>query len=89
MIQATLGNYGSVQSSPLLLFIDDPCLDTALLNQPIPQQVAILYESAPVTYSVPKFEDSVSKAYSGQFGDGSGSDLCGQQTYMLYEIVNG
>lgn len=27
-------------------------------------------------------------AYSGQYGDGSGSDLCGSQEYQLFEKVS-
>lgn len=37
---------------------------------------------------IPLFKDTVSQAYSSQFGDNSGADLCGPQSYMLYELVN-
>ena len=38
---------------------------------------------------MPLFQDTVSRQYSAQFGDGSFADLCGPQVYNLYELVNG
>ena len=36
-----------------------------------------------------KFQDSVSSLYSADFGDGSGSDLCGPQSYEVFEVISG
>ena len=38
-----------------------------------------------VTYTLQLFRDSVSQQFSADFGDGSGTDLCGPQEYTLYE----
>jgi hypothetical protein len=42
----------------------------------------------PETRSFSLFQDSISLQYSAQFGDGSGSDLCGPQSYQIMQIIS-
>ena len=77
MVEASLGNYVTVQSDPLYLFIEDPCYSTDIRNQVIPNLVFSIGDINPTTYLLPKYKDSVSEEYSAEFGDGSGTDLCG------------
>ena len=39
--------------------------------------------------SIEAFKDSVSVQFTGQFGDGSGMDICGPQELTLLENLNG
>lgn len=78
----------TVGSFPIPVTYVDPCLSTEIAPQAISPLSAI--ESDPVssvTFNI--FKDSVSMLHSAQFGNGSGSDLCGPQSYQLYEIING
>ena len=79
LIEATLGNYVSVESDPpLFLTIENPCFFTELIDQTIPSLVYNIGDVETTKYTVPKYKDTVSVKYSDEFGDGSGSDLCGE-----------
>jgi len=36
VVEAQLEEYATKESVPLVLFVEDPCRDTALIEQPIP-----------------------------------------------------
>lgn len=88
VVEARLSDYATVLSDPLMLMVADPCYDTILIDQMIPSFVAQVDDPVPKTYKLPLFKDFVSNQYR-DFGDGTGTGLCGMQTYEIYEIVNG
>ena len=40
----------------------------------------------PVSFSFSEMTDSVSVQYSADYGDGSGTDICGPREYQLFEL---
>lgn len=74
----------SVLSAPIFIQLTDPCLQTVLQSQLIQAMAATSDQTTPSTQTFLPFKDSVSV----QYGNGSGTDLCGPQTYQLFELVN-
>ena len=61
----------------------DPCFDTVLnLRNGEWDQIAKLGDAI-VYRSFAFFEDSVSMLYTNQFGDGTGYDICGPQSFEI------
>lgn len=81
VIEAQLGAYTKVYSDPLQLTIVDPCVNTVINSQFIMQMTASAQATDPVQRTLSVFKDSVSMEFGDEFGDGSGHDLCGPQTY--------
>lgn len=51
--------------------------------------LAAVQNTSVKTQSFEVFKDSVSLQYTNQYGNGSGSDLCGPQSYQIYEVIIG
>jgi hypothetical protein len=75
-----------VEVSPVFqINLLDPCQDTKINDQLLQSMITKQNAPTPVTQTFLPFSDFVSQA----FGDGSGFDLCGPQTYSLFQLQNG
>ena len=86
-IKVTLGTYLTVFSDPFLVQVNDSCAETQLIPEQFPTQFAPVF--ALTLFDFAEIQDTLSEQYSGQFGDGSGNDLCGPKQYLLLEEVGG
>ena len=87
-IEATLADFGTVTSAPISLTVTDPCINTVVTAQSLSQMDYEVKFPDPTTQDFNIFTDSVSETYSATFGDGSNYDMCGPQTYEVYEIID-
>ena len=77
----------TVYSEPFIVTIKDTCLKTELITRELGPYFAEV-GAGPKQVIIEEIKDTVSEAYSDDFGDGSGSDLCGTRDYKLFEEVN-
>ena len=73
------GRTDGALSSLFTLNLRDPCVTTELVLQDLEDMATTQNAPDAVTQTFQRFQDTVSLAY----GDGSGLDLCGEQTYEL------
>ena len=73
------GRTDGALSSLFTLNLRDPCLTTELVHQDLEDMATTQNAPDAVTQTFQRFQDTVSLEY----GDGSGHDLCGEQTYEL------
>ena len=88
IIEATYGTLGTTRSDSVEVTVLDTCFTTTVTPQNIVQLTTYLNAPSPTTRSFDIFTDVVSDKYSAMFGDGTGYDLCGGQSYDIQEIVN-
>ena len=78
----------TLYSNPFVLTIKDICLTTVLQTHALNNMVTTILRGNPEEQTFTPFLDSVS-INKAQYGNGSGYDLCGAQSYEVFEVISG
>ena len=87
-IEATSDTHTLPATDGIEVSVYDTCFDTVVTPQNIVQLTTFVNAPLAITRPFNPFTDLVAEKYSGEYGDGSGYDLCGPQTYDMREIIN-